>query len=353
MELIDSCVEHHRLSEMESPLAAMLDPWLARTETYEWVSPRTRGLALIRDLRYVGPRPELLEAAMNHWDPVKHVFRNYDDEMCPTVEEFQAYLPGFANPKVLAVPPVQENMSHLLMMKLNISRGLAASIIHDDELDIARLIELYGPGGILTDHVEEAHKRFAFSICVLAAYALVPANGRVSPSVVSMASQMGARKKIIPTVLAETLMGLDLFKSGQSNVFSGSPRLLQDVTGWSMILHDMQSDDFVWRCPWLIMPDMAVNTTGLERVIIAGLTSFTFYIPGRILRQLGISQGLHQAGIEEFHLPDFNVPSLREYRRLWRQGVLEGPSPDFVDWLDGRYVARLRAEIQARPGGYY
>ncbi|KAI8547496.1 hypothetical protein RHMOL_Rhmol07G0200400 [Rhododendron molle] len=255
---------------------------------------------------------------MIHWDPVMHVFRNYDNEMCPTVEEFQAYLPGFANPNVLAIPPVQENMSHLLMMKLNISGELTASIIHDGEIDIPRLIELYGPGGILTDHVKEAHKRFAFSICVLAAYALVPANGRVSPSVVSMASQMGARKNIIPTVLAETLMGLDLFKSRQSNL--------------------------QWQ---------STVAPGFERVIIAGLTSFTFYIPGRILRQLGISQGLHKAGIEEFHLPDFNVPSLREYRRLWRQGVLEGPSSDFVEWLDGRYVAWLRAEIQTRPGGYY
>ncbi|KAI8568228.1 hypothetical protein RHMOL_Rhmol02G0182300 [Rhododendron molle] len=140
---------------------------------------------------------------MIHWDLVMHIFRNYDNEMCPM------------------------NMSHLLRMKLNISKELTASIIHDSELDIPRLIELYSPGVILENHVEQAHKRFAFSICALAAYALVPANGSVSPSVMSMASQMGARKNIIPTILAKTLMGLDLFKSRQSNIFSGSPRLLQ------------------------------------------------------------------------------------------------------------------------------
>ncbi|KAI8538464.1 hypothetical protein RHMOL_Rhmol09G0106100 [Rhododendron molle] len=372
---------------MESPLAAMLDPWLMRNETIDWASPRTRGLASIRDLRYVGPRPELHEATMIHWDPVMHVFRYNDNEMCPTVEEFQAYLQGFANSNVLAIPPIQENMSHLLRMKLNISEELAASIIHDGELDVPRLIELYGPNEILENHVEQTHLRFAFSICALAAYMLVPANGKVCPSIVRIASQMGVRKNIIPIVLAETLMGLDLFKSRESNVFSGSPRLLQvwlfdkvglleapqanwdhfprrmlkrsmlypeqDMLGWYVILHDIQSNDYVWICPWLNMPEMAINSTGFERVLFASLASFTFYIPGRILRQLGITQGLQRAGIEDFQLPDFNSPTLRDYQRYWRNGVLEGPSPDFVDWLDSRYVAWLRVEIKARPGGYY
>ncbi|KAI8542869.1 hypothetical protein RHMOL_Rhmol08G0173600 [Rhododendron molle] len=273
-----------------------------------------------------------------------HVFRNYDNEMCPTVEEFQAYLPGFANFDVLAVPPIQENMSHLLRMKLNISEELTASIIHDGELDIPRLIELYGPDGILENHVEQAHKRFAFSICALAAYALVPANWRVSPSVVSMASQIGAWKNIIPTILAETLMGLDLFKSRQSNVFSGSPRLLQlwlaDKLGliaapeanwlhlpgrmhqrgmlypemstedWYAFMNNLSPQEIVWRHRALEIPDMALNSAGYERMVIVGLSSFTFYILGRILRQLGISQGLNRDGVEPFHLPVFTAQNL-------------------------------------------
>ncbi|KAI8524814.1 hypothetical protein RHMOL_Rhmol13G0179200 [Rhododendron molle] len=333
---------------MESPLAAMLDPWLARTETIDWASPRSQGLASIRDLRYVGPRPELLEAAMIHWDSVVHVFRNYDNEMCPTMEEFQAYLPGFANSDVLAVPPVQENMSHLLMMKLNIFGELTASIIHDGELDIPRLIELYRPGGILENHVAQAHRRFAFSICALAAYALVPANGRVGPSVPTK-QRLQWQSPAAPGWPTRSSPGrLGTFPETDTRTTSA-------VVGWYMILHDMQCDDFVWRCPWLIMPEMgqmAVNSAGFERVIIAGLASFTFYIPGRILHQLRTSQGLHRAGIEEFQLSDFNVPTLRDYRRLWRNGVLEGPSPDFVDWLDSHYVAWVCAEIRARPGDW-
>lgn len=70
-------------------------------------------LALIRDLRLVGLCPELLRAALSYWDPVMHVFWFGDDELCPTVEEFQAYLRGFAASHVLVVPPLRENMKNL------------------------------------------------------------------------------------------------------------------------------------------------------------------------------------------------------------------------------------------------
>ncbi|KAI8555279.1 hypothetical protein RHMOL_Rhmol05G0162700 [Rhododendron molle] len=47
------------------------------------------------------------------------------------------------------------------------------------------------------------------------------------PSLVSVAAQMGARRNVVPLVLAEMLMGLDLVYTGQTNTFSGSPLLLQ------------------------------------------------------------------------------------------------------------------------------
>lgn len=90
----------------------------------------------------MGPRPELLKAVFLYWDPVMHIFRFYDDEMCPTVEEFQTYLQGFINSHVLAVPPLRENMKHLLQTTLDISEELSASIVQNGELNIFRLIAL-------------------------------------------------------------------------------------------------------------------------------------------------------------------------------------------------------------------
>ncbi|KAI8568262.1 hypothetical protein RHMOL_Rhmol02G0184300 [Rhododendron molle] len=291
------------LPKMENPLAAILDPWLTRPETIDWESPRSQCLSSIRDLRFMEARPEFLEAALVYWDPVIHVFCFYDDEMCPTVEEFQAYLRGFIDCEVLAIPSFQEDMSQLLEAKLNIPEELSASIIQNGNLNIVRLIELYGPEGALGDYVGQAHRRLVLSICALVAYMLIPVNEEVSPSIVSMALQMDARKNIMPTVLAETLIGLDLVKSGQANKvgvltapeagFEDFPRQLVKrpmvypeltVDIWYAFLNDMQSEDIVWRCPWLNLPAMTVKSAGFKRLILAGLTSFTFYIPGRTLR---------------------------------------------------------------------
>ncbi|KAI8568949.1 hypothetical protein RHMOL_Rhmol02G0240400 [Rhododendron molle] len=64
-------------------------------------------------------------------------------------------------------------------------------------------------------------------------------------------------------------------------------------------------------------------------MVIAGLSSFTFYIPGRILRQLGISQGSHQAGVETFHVPAFTAQNLIGYEHNWGLRELGGADPGF------------------------
>ncbi|KAI8563791.1 hypothetical protein RHMOL_Rhmol03G0136500 [Rhododendron molle] len=78
-------------------------------------------------------------------------------------------------------------MSQLLQTKLNIPEELSTSIIQNSELNIVRLIELYGPEGALGDYVGQAHRRFVLSINALATYMLIPADEEVSPSLVSIA----------------------------------------------------------------------------------------------------------------------------------------------------------------------
>lgn len=62
------------------------------------------------------------------------------------------------------------------------------------------------------------------------------------------------------------------------------------VADWIDFLASLEDDDIVWRCHWLPLTAMAVSTMGAKRVVLAGLNQFTFYIPLRILRQLGIRQ---------------------------------------------------------------
>lgn len=98
---------------------------------------------------------------------------------------------------------------------------------------------------------------------------------------------------------------------------------------------------------------MTVTSAGFERVVIAGLASFTFYIPGRILRRLGMSQGNHRSGTEYFQPPDFDARNLYNYQCSWNDRVLEGPLPSFKTWLESRYVKWLHEEVMARSGSYY
>ncbi|KAI8524695.1 hypothetical protein RHMOL_Rhmol13G0168400 [Rhododendron molle] len=94
----------------------------------------------------------------------------------------------------------------------------------------------------------------------------------------------------------------------------------------------MQSEDIVWRCPWLNLPEMTVSSAGFKRVVLAGLTSFTFYIPGQTLRQLGTTQGNRRFGREHFELPTFEDHNLQIYKYSWNNRELEGPLLDSITW---------------------
>ncbi|KAI8568929.1 hypothetical protein RHMOL_Rhmol02G0239000 [Rhododendron molle] len=72
-------------------------------------------------------------------------------------------------------------------------------------------------------------------------------------------------------------------------------------------------------------------------MVTAGLSSFTFYIPSRILRQLGISQGSHRAGVETFHIPAFTAQNLTGYEHNWGLRELGGADPNFSTELTNRY----------------
>jgi hypothetical protein len=64
-----------------------------------------------------------------------------------------------------------------------------------------------------------------------------------------------------------------------------------DVEEWYEFMQQVQPTEITWRCSWLDLADMAIHSDGFDRMVIVGLTRFTFYIPGRILRRLSISQG--------------------------------------------------------------
>ena len=117
---------------------------------------------------------------------------------------------------------------------------------------------------------------------------------------------------------------------------------------WFVFMQQIAPSEIVWRHGALNIADMATNSAGFERMVIAGLSSFTFYIPGRILRQLGMSQGLVRAGEETFHIPAFSAQNLTGYEHNWGLRQLGGADPDFSTKLKHRYKAWLRKDIARR-----
>lgn len=210
---------------MVNNLPILISPWLEAFVAGDWLSFRSHELAAFRFLRNVRLHPKLLKAALRFWDLDVHVLRFGDNELCPTVEEFQAYLQGFAS-SVIVVPPYRKSMPKLLKSYLNISGGAAKSLLSSSQINVMRLMEWYGPKGNTKDTAVQARRQFALAISVLAAYMLVSPDGRVNPSLVSVAAQMGTRRNVVPLVLLETLIGLDLVYTGQRNTFSSSPLLL-------------------------------------------------------------------------------------------------------------------------------
>jgi len=160
------------------------------------------------------------------------VFRFGIQELCPTVEEFQAYL-GSRGSTEPVVPPLRESLSKILKDKLGVNEGTAKYLLRGNALDILRLFADFRPCGDLTDFTIQNRRMFALCMCLLASYLLVPLDGNASPSIASVALQIEQRRDVVPMVLAETLMGLDAICSGRTNVFGGSPLLLQV---WVMVI---------------------------------------------------------------------------------------------------------------------
>ena len=99
------------------------------------------------------------------------------------------------------------------------------------------------------------------------------------------------------------------------------------------------------------LPDHDGEQLGTSSDCSAGLTCWTFYIPYRILRQLGVGQAIPLVDLENFVMPNFNHATIQAYQRTWRERVTvpRDQNPNIV--LSGRYKRWLAQEIEARKNG--
>lgn len=121
-----------------------------------------------------------------------------------------------------------------------------------------------------------------------------------------------------------------------------------NVAGWLSFLSLLSGEDIFWRCLWLSLPDMAIRNMGTQRMVLAWLSSFTFYIPSHILRQLGIRQRILFGSPEEFEMPRFRAATLEAYARTWGVRMVLPAEPNPSIMIRKSYKSILRNELRAR-----
>lgn len=194
---------------------ALLRPWLDSLEGIDWLNFRGHRLHALKHLRNIRIRPDLLHAAVRFWDSEVHVFRFRLQELCPTVEEFHAYLGSHESDEPI-VPMIRASMKKLLKIKLGVSIGVADFFTQGGTINILQLFGMFSPPKDLTDFEYQGRQMTACCICLIAAFLLVPSVGEPSTLLVGVEAEIEARKDVAPLVLVETLIGLDAVRAGRT-----------------------------------------------------------------------------------------------------------------------------------------
>ncbi|KAF7137980.1 hypothetical protein RHSIM_Rhsim07G0153600 [Rhododendron simsii] len=117
---------------------------------------------------------------------------------------------------------------------------------------------------------------------------------------------------------------------------------------WVQRFHQATEEVIAWQTNWADLPIVALSNMGRSRMMLVGMTGWTFYIPYRILHQLGIRQSmpLH----DYFSMPYFKFYTCNFYQRTWgaRVTIPRDPYPSVL--LPQNYESWLIQDVEARVG---
>ena len=167
-----------------------------------------------------------LQAAMHHWNPIRHTFVFGSQELCPTVEEFRV-ISGIEISDIPILPRSRFGYLGELKKLCGGSERENGALIHGSALDVMGLVRKFKDCAHPHDAASIGQRRNALCICVFAGFLLASPVGITSVGLIDVVSQFLDRQDPIPLVLAETIGGLDRIRDGDSAIFGGSPLLLQ------------------------------------------------------------------------------------------------------------------------------
>ena len=176
----------------------------------------------LRSLQHLKIDTALLHAATTFWDPKDYVFRFNSQELCPLIEESAAILGcSLDSTAMIALPNLDMQIPHRLITFFDMSPdNIYSSLLPSELLNLSSLITACEA----KDKNTPAWVR-TVSFCLYVQFLLVSPQGDADMRIISILEQVETGANPMPTILAETIIGLDNFK--EQNHLSGSLLLLQ------------------------------------------------------------------------------------------------------------------------------
>lgn len=162
-----------------------------------------------------------LTTITKYWDPLRHVFRFNNIEMCPTIEEFSAIL-KYPNSHNLLLPSLTVPLPSSLASVLDISVRQAKSWCANSTIDLEPLVRCFSTHPPSPNNCTSK----TLCLCLLAGYLLISDLHSVDLTLLHVMQHISTQNPCM-IILAETLNGLDNAVQNKTFLLRGSPLLLQ------------------------------------------------------------------------------------------------------------------------------
>ena len=301
--------------------------------------------------------PSLLKAAIQCWNPTTHVFRFGSAELCPTIEEFRACL--ISPPKgMMFRPSPKKDYKQEIRNFFGWNEEEVSMFVQGQRLKLRPMIEAYARPEPEDDEAK-ARRRRVYLYCIIARTLLQSQEGTGSPIIIDLIRHAEGKRDIVPTILAETLRGLDLAANlkGRCRLekFNGSlyllqiwlverlglveelgtssldryqmvkradPTTYQVNTDWPSRLKQMTISSIRWKCSWWNAEKVVTNTPGSTDVQIMGLTHTSFYSPAKLVHQFGMLRNIGEMGTSCEAPKELDLEMVKAIASGWDQRTL-------------------------------
>ena len=264
-------------------------------------------------------------------------------ELCPTIEEFSAIL-GCEPRAAPIVPPCHQRHRVTISQVLGLPLDAIPPFIQDNYwVDMRRLIERFRHAAVA--NVDQSFEKLsALAFCLIGEFLLCSRRpGFADARIFDLLDDVKKKRSLIPMVLAETFHGLDALSRGDTNIFQGSPLLLQvwlmdhmgilslptvatygpaDYVGrklqlfgcqtekeWTYFLSKKDGQNIRWNCHWWKCPYPLLRSPNRDHIFLVGLRSVSFYRGERIVSQFGLMPMIPSSGNRPFKPVDV-APSI-------------------------------------------